>query len=445
MKDNFRGWKSVYAFTFRQSTKGAGFKVVTALVALVILAAFIVINIFVAKPEKDGKKDTSPIKSVYVLDNSGLQPTNYKEIIKQLGEDQFKDVEFITVSEKSGEEVVKEAGAKSAEAIAVIITAADEGYQLNAIIPEGSKIKKKQAEAILKPMSSAFESNKLMQVGLSPEQLMSVLKPSVVSLAKVGENTSEVTKAIKIIAPMAFSFMLYFMLLLYGQTISKSVSTEKTSKLIETLLTSVHPYALITGKVLAVTSMALLQFVIWIAAGIAGLYGGNAVAGAIYPEYENTVITIINFMKDNIGETAMTAPAVILAVIIFCLGFLFYSVISALAGCFVSKPEDVANTQAISQFPVIISWLVSYFAPLMGKEGIVAVARFIPFTSPFTVPVDLITGSIGIVQGLISMVILLVFCLLVVMLGGRIYKGLVLYNGEKLSLKMIGNVLKAQR
>jgi ABC-2 type transport system permease protein len=445
MKDNFRGWTSVYAFTFRQATKGAGFKLVTALITVLILGAFIVMNVQVAKPNKDNTLEISPIKTVYVLDNSGLQPTNYKEIISQLPGKQFQHIEFVTVTEQTSNEVVTAAAANSSETITVIITAKDSGYELNAIIPESSKITKKQAEALLGPMSSSFQSNKLMQAGLSEKQLMSVIKPTVTSFSDIGENTSKTAKIIKMVAPMLFGLMLYIMLLLYGQTISKSVSTEKTSKLMEVLLISVHPYALITGKVLAITSIAIGQFVTWIAAAIVGLYGGNAIAHSIYPQYENSAITIINFLKDNIGETALTLPAVALAVVFFCVGFLFYSIIAAVAGCMVSKPEDVASTQAIFQFPVIISWLVCYLAPVIRNVGLMTTVRYIPFTAPFSVPVDLITGTIGLTEGMLSLALLLVFCLLTIMLAARIYKGLVLYTGQKLSFKTIGNVLKANK
>jgi ABC-type Na+ efflux pump permease subunit len=440
MKDNFRGWTSVYAFTFRQSTKGLGFKLVTALVTLIILGAFIVINVIVAKPDKEGL-ETSPVKKVYVLDNSGLQPTDYKTMLPK----EFQHIEFETLIGKSSKEVVKMAEANSYESLAAIIAVKEDGYELKAIIPENSKLKEKHAKALVNSMAPAFETSKLMHAGLSADQLAKVLKPAVVSFAEVGENTSEIAKAIKVAAPMVFSLMLYFMLLLYGQNVSKSVSTEKTSKLMETLLTSVHPYALITGKVLAVTSMGLLQFVSWIIAAVVGLYGGNAVAHAFYPQYENSAITIVNFLKDNIGETAMTLPAVILAVIFFCVGFLFYSVLAALAGSMVSKPEDVASTQAVFQFPIIISWLATYFAPMLGKEGLVRVSRYIPFTAPFTVPADLITGTIGLFEGVITLALMLIFSLLAIILSARIYKGLVLYNGQKLSFKIIGNILKADK
>ena len=443
MKDNFRGWTSVYAFTLRQSTKGIGFKLVTISVALLIMASLVLMNILIAKPTNEKKLEASPIKEVFVLDNSGLQPANFGEMLPQLAGEQFGHIHFVSVSDKSTDEIVKSAAANSSETVAVVISAQASGFELKALIPENSKIRKNDAEALLGPMSAAFSSSKRMQAGLSAEQLGALLKPVVVSYSEIGKNTSEITKAIKMLAPMLFSFMLYFMLLLYGQTVSRSVSTEKTSKLMEVLLTSVHPYALIAGKVLAVTSMALGQFVTWILAAVAGLYGGNAIAQSMYPQYQNSVIMIINYLKDNIGQTALTLPAIALAIVFFCIGFLFYCVIAALAGSMVSKPEDVATTQAIFQLPIIASWMASYFAPIIGNDVLLTAIRYIPLTSPFTVPVDLITGSMGLIEGLISMALLLAFSLLTTILSARIYKGLVLYTGQPLSVKMLANVLKA--
>jgi ABC-type Na+ efflux pump permease subunit len=444
MKNNFRGWYTVFRFTFRQATKGMAFKIVSGLVTFLIIGVIVLVNVLAAKPEDKDKVTVSPVEKVMVLDQSGLAPTDYKALNPELSEAKFKDVQFETEAYQTREEAIKAAAAASDKTIAVIISSQESGYEIEAVVPDGSKITKKQAKALLGPMSTAFESNKLLQAGLSPEQLGSVLSPVVTSYNSIGNNDNEIVYVIKMIAPMLFGLMLYLMLLLYGQTISKSVSTEKTSKLMETLLTSVHPYALIAGKVLAITSMALIQFVGWIVAAVVGLYGGNAVAHAIYPEYQNSVLTVINFLKDNIGETAMSLPAVILAVIFFAVGFLFYCVIAGLAGCMVSKPEDAASTQAVFQFPVIISWLICYLSPVMGNEGVLSVARYIPFTAPFTVPVDLITGSIGLLQGVIALVLLFVFTLLVIMLSGRLYKGLILYTGQKVSFKMIGNVLKSK-
>jgi ABC-2 type transport system permease protein len=77
--------------------------------------------------------------------------------------------------------------------------------------------------------------------------------------------------------------------------------------------------------------------------------------------------------------------------------------------------------------------------------GLLTIVRYLPFTAPFSVPVDLITGTIGLAEGIVVMALLLVFSVLTIMLAARIYKGLVLYTGQKLSFKMIGNVLKTNK
>lgn len=445
MKNNFRGWNTVFGFTFRQLTKGPGFKFVTALVALLILGASVLINVIAAKPEQSNMPERSPIEKVLVLDNSGLQPTDYKEMNPFFSQEQYAHIVFETITGQTREDVIKTAASDSTVTIAAIINTTDTGYDIEIVIPDGSVISKSQAEILIEPMSTAFETNKLLQSGLTEEQLAAALKPVITSFADIGEDTNEITFVIKMVAPMIFGLMLYMMLIFHGQAISKSVSTEKTSKLVETLLTSVHPYALITGKVLAVSAMAILQFVTWLVAIFAGLYLGNTVAHSIYPGYESSVISVINFLKDNIGETAFTLPAVILTIVAFCIGFLFYCVIAGLTGCLVSKPEEAASTQAIFQFPVIISWLITYLSPMLGNETVTVVTRYIPFTAPFCIPVDILTGTIGLGEGIITTLLLLLFTLIVIMLSGRIYKGLILYNGQKVSLRMIGNVIKANK
>jgi ABC-type Na+ efflux pump permease subunit len=292
-------------------------------------------------------------------------------------------------------------------------------------------------------MTLSFESNKIMQANLSEEELNAIFTPVTAAYSEFGESSNMVAMVIKVIAPMIFSFIMYFMLIFYGQIVSKSVSTEKTSKLMETLLTSIHPYAMIVGKVLSVTAVAILQFTTWILAAIAGLYVGDAIAHQIYPGYENSVITFINFIKDNIGETGMTLPAVLLAILVFAIGFMFYCVLAALTGSMVSKPEDVASTQGLFQLPIIISWLLSYLAPLAGNYKLISVIRYIPFTAPFCVPADIITGTIGLGQGLLSLLILSAFSFIIIVLSAKIYKGLVLYTGQKANMKQFVNILKS--
>jgi ABC-type Na+ efflux pump permease subunit len=444
MKEKFRGWTTVFSFTFKQATKGKGYKAVSIGISLLLIGFIVLINILAAKPDEAKETKPSPIEQVLVLDQSGLEPIDFRALNPELSEDRFQNVSFLPAKSNNRKEVIQAAAAASPKAIAVIISSGDAGYKLEAIIPDGSEITKKQANALLTVMTAAFETHKVLQAGISQEQLYSALTPVVTSYAEVGEDTNEIVFAVKLIVPMLFGLMLYFMLQFYGQTISKSVSTEKTSKLMETLLTSVHPYALVAGKVLAMTSMALLQFISWIVSVVIGLYGGNAIAHAIYPEYQNSVVAFIDLLKNNIGESAMTLPAILLAILFFSISFLFYAVIAGLAGCMVSKPEDAASTQSLFLFPIIIGWLVTYFPLLSGNKGLLNVAQYIPFTAPFCVPSNLITGTMGLLEGIIAFGLILLFTLLIIILSGRLYKGLILYNGQKVDLKLIGNILKSK-
>ena len=180
----------------------------------------------------------------------------------------------------------------------------------------------------------------------------------------------------------------------------------------------------------------------WIISFFIGIVAGGKVAETMYPGAESGLTVVVDFMRTNIGESAFSPVAMVLALITFCFGFLFYCVLSGMAGSMVSRPEEAANTQSIFTLPIVFSWMICYFGTLLEKESLLVVARNIPFTIPFCVPVDLITGAIGIGQGFISTVILLVFSFLVIMLSGRIYKGLVLYTGEKITLKNIVGILK---
>lgn len=439
--NKFNGWKTVFGFTLKR-TGGKGFKFVTALVALLLAGILILVNVLIAEPEE--KEEASRIKQVAVLDESGLQATDFNLYMQQIAKVKFGDTNFENLKDQTKLEALQALDQKTTSGVLIIISKIEQGFQLEGLIPSKSVITEGDISSLLESMKLCFESNKLQQAGLSNEQLVTIMTPVQASYQSVGEDTSEAAMVIKLIVPMLFGLLMYFMLFIHGQTVSKSVSTEKTSKLMETLLTSVHPYALITGKVLAVSSLAIIQFLIWVIAAVAGLYGGNAVAQIMYPGYENTVVTIINFLRENIGESALTLESVILAIIIFCVGFLFYCVLAGLAGCIVSKPEDVASAQGIFVFPVLISWLLCYFGNLAGNETLITVSRYIPFTIPFGVPVDLLTGAIGIWQGIISFVILLVFSLAFIIVAARIYKGLVLYNGQKMSLKKLGQVIRAK-
>lgn len=435
----------MFSFTFSQSVKKKGYRMVTVLLAILLLVGVALAVYLPAKPDsaEEGSQDIeySAVETVYVQD---LFETDYTIWMQALQLDSYSRVDFIPVTDR--DEAVSKAEASAQTAYVIVEVTWDENcYLMEAILPQSSTVNKSDADELLTAMQICFDTAKLTVVGLTEEQIAGVMTPMVTDYAKIGEDDSMGMVLVRMLAPMIFGLVLYMMLLLYGQDVSREVSIEKTSKLTETLLTSVKPYALITGKVLSVATAALLQFFIWIFSAVGGLLVGNALAAAKYPEYENSIITILNFVRDNVGDSAFSPMAVVLAILVFVIGFLFYCVLAGLAGCMVSKPEEVASTQALFQFPVIISFFVCYFGILLENTGLLTVSRFIPFTIPFSVPVDLLTGSISIFSGVISLAILLVFTVFTIILSGRLYEGLILYNGQKLNVKTMIKMIRVKK
>ena len=445
--NKFKGWKNVFSFNYKQNAGSKGYIFVTALVAIAIIAAAVIISVIAAQPEE--KEETSeaelcPVETAYVLDLAEMGTLQFEEWIPQLSEEYFAGLTLVQVSNMTKEELQAEAAREeSGLAVGVVIERIENNIEVTAVVPSTSEeIALGDGQDVADLVTIAVERARFLQSGLSELQFSQINKQVVISVSDAGEETNVVVYLIQYLAPAIFGLVLYFLLIMYGQSINQSVSVEKTSKLVETLLTSLHPYALLTGKVFAIVATAMQQFFIWVAALVIGIFVGGKVSEYMYPGTESGLSAVIEFMRTNIGESAFSPVAVVLAIVTFCCGVLFYCVLSGMAGSMVSRPEEAANTQSVFTLPIVISWIVCYFGTLMEKESLLVVARNIPFTIPFCVPVDLLTGAIGIGQGILSTGILLVFSLLVIMLSGRIYKGLVLYTGEKVTLKNVVGILK---
>ena len=442
---NFKGWKTVFSFNYKQNSSSKSYMAVTIIGAVLIIGVAILLSVLTAKPEEETGElgETISISKAYVLDLVGVGKLKFDEWLPQLDEDYYFGLELVTVKDMTKEELQMMAAREDELTIGVIIEQEGEIISVSSVIPSTFEdIFLMEGQEVAELVASCVEKARIESSSLSEFQIQQLQKQTIIAIADAGEEQDVMVYLVKYIAPAIFGFVLYFLLLLYGQSINQGVSVEKTSKLVETLLTSIHPYALLTGKVFAIVATAMQQFFLWVFALIVGIMVGNQVAFLVYPNTAQSLDSMITFLRENIGQSALSPGAVALALITFCCGFLFYCVLAGMAGSMVSRPEEAANTQSIFTLPIVFSWLICYFATLMEKEGILMIVRNIPFTIPFCVPVDLLTGAIGIVQGLISTIILLVFSTLVIMLSGRIYKGIVLYTGEKLTFKNILGILK---
>lgn len=436
-----KNWKLVYSFTCKQYMGNRRFQIITALIGVVLVAALAIPIILASKPEKEVSED-KVLKTIYVLDQSGESMEKLSQQFKQ--KEELADIQVIPVTDKTEDNFVSYIAEETRQGAGIIFGKDQERFVLRGVIPNNSNLDEDALSEIEEPLKAAFYGTLLLNAEVAAEQLVLIQMPVSASSVKVGEDTSLATYLIKFLAPLVFGLFMYFIVLLYGQSVCKEVSVEKTSKLMETLLTSIHPYALITGKVLAIFSTAMLQCFIWFGCILAGIFGSSFAASKLFPDSGNAVMMAVNFLREEIGRTAFSIPSLMMALVVFFAGSLLFLSLAGVAGSVISKPEDTANAQAVFIWPILISWLVPYFATMWENEKVMQICRVVPFTAPFCVPAELLTGVVGWGTGVVSTVLVLLLSAVVIWVTARIYRGLVLYTGQKISFKGILGVFRGK-
>ena len=423
--------KDVYLFTLKQCTKGKGFFISAFVIPIVICLIGVGVLAYSASADNDSNGSDGTLEKLYITNESDITYMNF---------DYFGLSECIV-----GESVPK--GEK--KALDVIIKNADNAeseasYDINIKVPEWSELTDDDAEEISGYISDYV--NKLKKVSVlagekgnagKESELMMVLNPVNVEYVSEGdENANLGATLVYMLGPMLIVFILYFMCLSYGQSIGKSVISEKVSKLIETLLITVKPTELIAGKILAMATSAVIQMSMWIIGLVSGIGIGHMVSKAINPDYTNIVFEIIKIMQESNDNSAFTITAVVLSILTLFLGFLFMCVFAGLVSSPVSKAEELSSGFSIYQIVIVISFFVAYFLPMGGKLSPVVdkVIHVIPFTAAFLLPGDILVGKIGMASSLLYICILLVFTVIMALYTSKVYKDQIFYNGSEINV-----------
>lgn len=426
-KGMFAGWKDVFSFTFAQNVKAKTFKYTFVGISLLLFVIFFAINMITGyyKDNKKDKKDkvTDHVETMVLINETSLDNDvfkGYKEYSDYIPETEMIVEDNLSLNEAKS--IVE--NRKSGIIVRIYQGENDEEGNINYMLDVYSteSISKKDRSHIGNEISAYFDSVKYAMTNAEQSVINLAMSDVVAHEVYVDEDEESLAEILtKIFVPMIFVLVIYMMVLMHGQSISKSLISEKSSKLMETLLISVKPYAIIFGKVLAMYTIAIIQMTMWVIAGILGFIIGDRVAGQVFDNYSNPITNVMDIMKN--GEGAFSAQAFIVAVIAFAAGFLFYCVLSAFLSSSITKAEELANVSGVYQMIVVIGFLAAYLLPLMQEEsGIVKILRYIPVTSAFMLPSDVIIGSIGIVGTIVSVGVLIVTTFIMIVITGRIYK-----------------------
>ena len=286
-----------------------------------------------------------------------------------------------------------------------------------------------EMSALRRALAPVVIQFRLAESGVDPALVLRAMRPIELQTFKVSEGkvTGESGEASFLLA-YVMSMLLYFALLLYGMQVMTSVVEEKTSRIMEVLVSSVSPFQMLLGKVIGVGSVALLQLGLWAGtamvlttfkAPIAGLFGASPAAVA------------------DIGIPTVRPDMLVVFLLFFALGFIFYSALYAAVG---SMCSSVQETQQ-AQMPVtlcIAAGLICMFALLSEPAGPLArILSLVPFVAPFVTPVRYSFNPLSWAELAASAAAMIVGVLAVVWVAERVYRVGILSYGKKATMREV--------
>lgn len=267
-------------------------------------------------------------------------------------------------------------------------------------------------------------TNNLISNGLNPQLVSSFFvnpELTVKQLTKTGKENQDFFALL--MTCLGFGMILYMTTLLYGQSIGRSVLTEKTSKTVEVLLSSARPIEFMYGKILGQAFAALLQYSVW------------ALMGLLFFKYIAPML--------NIGiPFNIKSEYFIYLIIFFILGFFLYSSGFAIIG---SASDDEQNLGQLS-WPLIIFLMVPIvmISPIVMNSDatFVKIMSFFPMTSPIVMFIRVVVATPSFIEIGISILILILTIAFFMIIASKVFPIGLLMTGRKFTFKDIKNWIK---
>lgn len=267
-----------------------------------------------------------------------------------------------------------------------------------------------------------------------------------------GQETSKLGSGLKLIFGGAAGYLLFMFIIIYGNMIMRSVIEEKTSRIIEVIISSVKPRALMLGKIFGTTLAGITQFAIWViilgvfsvvASGVLGVElgtGAQLAQEAAQLDDQGSQEIAVAVVKE-IWQLPLT-NLVVMFFLYFIGGYLLYASLYAAIGAAVDSETDTQQFLLPILMPLIIAVYVGVFTVIEDPHGTVSqVFSFIPLTSPVVMLMRIPFG-VPLWQQIFSVVLLFTTFMGTVWFAAKIYRVGILMYGKKPSYKELIKWLK---
>ena len=300
-------------------------------------------------------------------------------------------------------------------------------------------------------LRTKLESEKMMQSGIDLDKLdASRVKLDIKLSNFIGIKSSKLINGIRIAIGMGSGYLIMMFILIYGAMVMRSVIEEKTSRIIEVIISSVKPFQLMLGKIFGTAAAGLTQFLIWgllialIFVGSSYFFGvdlseaSNANPNMAVQQMDAQMEAISQDEKQTLFTELLNLPLLsmfVYFILYFLLGYLLYSSLYAAIGAAVDNETDTQQFMLPVLLPLMLGVYIGFATVINDPHGTVAtVFSMIPFTSPIVMLMRIPFG-VPWYQIMISLFLLLLTFFLVVWIAAKIYRVGILMYGKKTNYK----------
>jgi ABC-2 type transport system permease protein len=409
---------TVLKYTFRENIRKTAFIVSTIIILILTIAMMIVPGMikngtFNSSNGKDAKQKSAVVKNFYIIDNAGLLQQDLSPF-----EAAFKEYRFDlkpNAGKKALMKLVKEDENKC------LLVLGEQSDRLNMDYYVKTYGSGPERHALQAMVNTLYDSKLLGSAGVDKVTKEKVLATPGIKVNELGQGYFKSK-----ISSMIIILVLFFAIYYFGYGIAISVASEKSSRVMETLVTSTKPSNIILGKTAAMGLLGLSQLTLI-------LLTAAITYKLFFPKY-------FTMFGQSIDFSAFTPLAILMILVYFMLGYLLYAMMYAVAGASVSSSDDVNAAIMPITMISLISFYLAYLPATLPTPGKTAIATsIIPFTAPFSMPGRLLSGSVSTAELTGSIVVLAATILLFSWISVKIYSAAILHYGNRLK---IGELIK---
>lgn len=391
---------------------------------------------------------TGDTKSISVIDNSGI-------VAQQLESDESVAFEIIPNGELQ-EELKKSLESDNFGLLYIgedIVTNPN-----NVQLYTNSSSSMLVEEYIVDQIEEIIEAERLKEYNINDlKQILEKIEVNIsLSTFRNDKENAASSSAASSFVGIALGFVLYFFLIVYGSIVMQSIIEEKSSRILEVLVSTVRPFDMMMGKILGVAAVAVAQIAIWgvlivamsallvpavmpddILASVEAVKGGADVMSMASNGVDIEMVTAIA----SLTNTGYIAKIIGLLLVFMVGGFLLYAAMYAAVGASVDTAQDAQQLTTPIMLPIILSFIILTTVMNDPNSPLVVWCSMIPFTSPI-IMMGRIPSGIPTWEIVTSLVLLFATFIVMVWLAGKIYRVGIFMHGKKPTFKELYKWLK---